>query len=254
MATPLYFLVGIRPHQFAPNGKLCRSLIDSRGLPFEDLTDAGQLSICEIPGSGPGGKSGVIVCALPVSGIVPKRIGYHPREQDWHQIDDGLWIGLDKIEPPTPEELQRRRMHRGHVLTLGDGQAWEIPVVRRPLDGSTDLPCGYQLSGGRWLESIKPQFKPLWEEAGEVHRDCRELGFDRLLGYALNVLAINYRVGSNEQNLLGLIDSTNWVEILVLSFDQPLIDEVQKKRPDTASEPLSSSPGTQADSPDTAPA
>ena len=66
--------------------------------------------------AGPGGESGVLVCASDVRST-PKVGDY-----DWRKCDGGAyWVGCHKRERPRPEDLATAHLHPGHPVQMGDG-------------------------------------------------------------------------------------------------------------------------------------
>lgn len=238
MSQPLYFLPGVN-WQRGQSLSITRSIIREAGLAeiFNDVSEDHVGWNC-LAGRGPDDKSGTIIFYVD-NREPPKRLGYYPDEQHWQAIGDGsqLWVGIDPSLPPTPDELKRKRTHSGYTIELGDGNRYEIPVVRRP-DNSTNLPTDMVFdAAGKLQEPIKPAYEKYWEASAEV---CQwffggdEVTFDkaRALRLAIEVLGLNYRYGNAEHTALRLIDTTNWMAILAFSVDMPRVrseQEAQKK-------------------------
>lgn len=281
MTAPLYFLPLRGSELVAQSGRLARGVLARFGLDetLADVETVEQAIVTEVTGAGPTGKSGVILCGLPVGGHAPFKTGYDPRIQDWAPLGaaDGAWLGLEKGNPPTPAELARRRQTRGYGIELADGLAWQIPIVRRP-DGSTELPrhLGWDAQG-RFETRVKEAHRRLWEDAAEVcdwmfepgatafqPRERVVTSLDQALDRCVAALALNYRYGRAEQSRLGLIDSTNWASVLAALVDLPLYlalaEWTEKKSTDHTSGETSSagaessSPGGREVSPTTGPA
>lgn len=242
MAQPLYFLPGIYRAQLCPGERLARSLLAARGLGeiFDDVGQGGRqdFATCELAGRGPGDKSGTVLCYQTPSGAVPRRVGYYPAEQAWHQVDDGLWIGLDTDDAPRPEEMARRKQFSGYRPELGDGQEWLVPIIRRP-DGSTELPTDmFWDAAGAVQEPIKERYRAYWDETAEVADWFFVEGasdqFDKARAFSLAVRAIglNYRFGRAEQNLLRVVDAGTYLTVLGCTVDiikANAVQEAQKK-------------------------
>jgi len=65
---------------------------------------------------------------------------YRPESQDWFPsphwlgIPEGRhWVGWDRANPPTPEELQIDEDNEGAEVLLGDGNMWHIAPDEKPL-------------------------------------------------------------------------------------------------------------------------
>jgi len=257
---PLYFLAGVTPATLTPgNGqhvRLCRSLLSSRGLAdvFADVAE-GEYSSFELPGRGPCDRVGTILAYNTPAGQAPRRLGYWPEEQQWTQVGDDLWIGIDPAGPPTPEELRRKRQFDWWQAVLGDGAKYSIPVIRRP-DGSTGLPTELYVHPltGRLEEPIKARYRRYWDESAEVADWFFNGGFDgetssftkaRALALAVDALSINYRYGPLEQSVLRLVDSENYLTVLSATVDvQGVVAAGQQKKSGDAAD-LSTLPGPQ---------
>lgn len=234
MSQPLYFLPNLRGAQIA-SIPLMRGVLKERGLTdiFADV-HFDQITRCELTGRGPDDKSGCILTYQRHDGQVPRRLGFYPQEQTWTPVGDGslVWFGIDPSEPPTPEDMRRRKQHNGYRLTLGDGAEWTIPVIRRP-DGSTELPTDMHWdAAGRFCEPIKPAYEAYWRESAEVaewffgNTDLTRLPPVHCVELGIRALSINYRFGVNEQNALRVIDRENYLTLLALTVDMPRAEEI----------------------------
>jgi len=261
-AAPIYFLPDLSLPQILVAGRLSREVLESRGLDevfvAGDVDSDRDVSCFDLSRNGPGGRSGVLLCAIPIDGLPPKRLGYYPDEQTWEPLDPpGAWLGHDPRSLPTPDDLRRRTLHDGFDLQLG-GQTWIIPTVRQPFDGDTALPQRYTRRSGKWLGEIEERYRGIWQWSAEIHSQMKERGadfdLDEVLSYCVAVLGLNYRVGYAEQAILGLLTTTTFGEICLASFGIDPREAAKKngaaKTPDTES----SSPGSTAATEPTAPA
>jgi len=226
MAPPLYFFPKTTLAEFAPDGRIRRECLRKLGLEetFADVRGAEDCSLQQMDAAGPHGHSGVFLLANPTDGRPPTRFGYYPDFQSWHQRD-GFVVGLDREQPPAPEDLVRKKVIRGYALELSAGM-FEIPVLRDP-DGGTLLPRDLRYGDDGGVEQpVKESYRGLWDQFGEVV----DWFFDpagkatlsinaHTLDLCVKALAVNYRVGRVEQDLLGLVDSETWVPILFASID-----------------------------------
>lgn len=232
MSQPLYFLPGLRASA-AESIALRKGVLKERGLldVFADVPQE-QQPLQELPGRGPGGLAGCLLCYTTPKGDIPRRWGYYHKEQSWTPVGDGslLWIGVDTAEPPTPEGMARRKQYGGYLVTIGDHE-WQVPVIRRP-DGTTELPCSMLWDAtGKLIEPIKPAYEACWrefEEAAKWYYEGVSLDLSRGLELAVKALSLNYRFGRNEQNVLQVIDREMMQTILALTVDAPTF-ESQKK-------------------------
>jgi hypothetical protein len=244
MAPPIYFFPAVRLSQILADGRLNRTFLETRGLErtFRDVADPRRdASLFELTAAGPGGASGTMLCALPVSGDAPPRLGYFPDQQQWTEFrefgqpEHAYWVAIDKEHPPTPDDLRRRVTFAGYDVELA-GQQWHVPVIRNP-NGGTGLPTTWKVAaGGVVQESIREEWRLLFESFGRAIFLFNDpdgpypLEIDRAeaLELCLDALAVNYRVGLAEQNLLGLIGSETWAVVLAVSVDFPVFADVYR--------------------------
>lgn len=189
------------------------------------------------PGPGPGGAPGAVATV----GTPPHPVCVEGIE--WQDCGR-YWLGHNPASPPTPAELERDDAVDGHFVRLADGNDWLVPVARH-YDGSTPLPRPI-----RWHH--ERGFEP-----GEVvkrHRDLfagAQLVWDALMGadesgaYTVNTeydllavaLGTNYRIGPAEIGALGLLETTNRIDVLRALCDWPAIEELVKKKEGAAGQP-----------------
>ncbi|MBL9125834.1 MAG: hypothetical protein JNG90_19490 [Planctomycetaceae bacterium] len=267
MAGVMYFLPDVYTAQLVRGREISRALLASRGLD-EVLADRRTIdltSVFDLTRRGPGDRCGAMLVPLPNSGEAPARMMYEPEFQEWQPGWDPqqLWLGRDRSEAVTPGGLARTQQFRGYDVELADGQVWHVPIVRRP-GGSTELPRAIRFGAPGMMElSIEQQYQALWHDLlPALEFLCSEGGrveLEPLVSLAIRVLGVNYRFGLQEQNLLQLVDTTNWQRILEAAIDWPLVEEkiaeLQKKTSEESPLPAESMPpGPPAGSPTIAPA
>ena len=258
MSQPLYYLPKINRQRVRPDqGQLNLTLLTELGL-GSIFSDCNSLTVRagDVTSGGPDGGSGVIICYQTPKGSIPDRDGYVPSQQTWHDCGE-FWIGLDNNSPVVPEDLVRESQNDGYAIALG-GREYVVPVVRRE-DDTTLLPRDIQLNPAR--EVLKAQFQKNWDDSAEVIEWAqnnswpKELdGVAHAVELAVSVLGINYRYGVHEHNAIGLIDSTNWLKVLVCSSDFPKLKEIDESQKKTESPTLglvNGSPTPEDSSPDT---
>ena len=215
------------------------------GMAFRPLTQ----------GKGPSGGAGVIVCR-------PRKHnpGYYPERQEWRQVKSGdgapaYWLGTWKDARPGPADLQREPLLDGHLVKLGDGNEWLVPVARllpealvhSPEDGWSTC----RLEAYAWLWDIAETF---WEEfAASVQESTTPADGERVAvklsdasDMAARVLGANYRVGLPEISGLGLFRTDTPVDILLALCDWPTL---RKKAEALAREGASTEPASASGSP-----
>jgi hypothetical protein len=255
---PVYFLPNVSPGQVVdatgPAGKINRKVLQAHGLLgiFGDLRGKGDITISNGKVEG---KSG---CLLAYG--APDKFT-NPASLEW--IEGPAWIGYDKDNPPTEEDLRRKRLVGGYKIEGEDGQSWQVPIIRRP-DDSTELPCDMYYEVGVLKEPVKEAYKEFWDATAEVaswfFNDSGEFGGDsfskqKAFDLAVQALGINYRFGHQEQRVTKAVTSENFILILSYTVDYPrqrLVHELSKKNLSPQSTP-NTTPGTGDDLPTTAP-
>jgi hypothetical protein len=204
---------------------------------------------------------------MPASGKAPVRVGFHPKFQTWKAVlGDRVWVGVDNEHPVEPDDIVRKKTRSGYSPEL-QGQPWLIPVINGP-SGSTNLECEWEWDeAGKVRETVASTYKDLWESFASVQDllfDANAVTFDMDMQESgdrcIDALAINYRFGPVEQNILKLIDSDTWVMILMCAVDYPLYRESldfesqKKTTADVAEDSSPTLPGSEDSCPTTDPA
>jgi hypothetical protein len=161
-------------------------------------------------------------------------------------------------------------MLSGHLVTLGDGQRWRVPIARA-IDAEAELltygnvlPRAVDVDDdGEWTPAgTVARYAPLWEIAtsywhARVHAEELDEGikfdFAGERDAALAALAANYRIGKAEVGLLGLFNDQAILQILDALIDMPTFEAWCKKKLAAASVGSSTGAGPAASLPATNP-
>ncbi len=201
-------------------------------------------------------REGMLFCDGALLGEA--QFAYVPDRQNWIDIGNGLSIGyFTDDDRPTPKERLRKDAMRGHLVTLGDGNDWLVPIARQwtsvdPPAQQIALPAAFQLNfqTGEWEASeIVPKYQRLWEiceqfsdhQVAEIARSIEGVEGDEIaqvsltmvdaLPLACEVLAVNYDLTPIEISALGLMQSDiGPVDVLLALIDQPTFDDLYQKK------------------------
>lgn len=232
MSSLLYFFPG---SEIVPSGKPPRSMGQ------EPILAGGSWSHW-FPCSGPEDSSGCVIAIFPEGkdGVEP-RGGYYPQEQEWtaiHQHENApadYWIGYERDNPPTPEDLIRRDAIGGWPVRLADGLDWQVPVLPA---GRTTLPRRFLFSAGKASLVVKEPYRSLvergekWYECARVSPEGQWPGIDETYLFACDLLRCNYYLSRDEVSALALIDSHNVMRVIEAALAVPMFqqeDEARKK-------------------------
>lgn len=192
---------------------------------------------------GPGERTGALVS--PTAGSAE----YLPYRQRWIKLsgtdEAGVWLGVDTLTPPKPQDLARGTVQPGHMVTMGDGNAWEIPVARLAT-GVSGLPRRRVITDdGTRAWQVLDAYQALSDFAGKVWElvNGRLPGLpddevDRMCGAAM---AVNYRMGDAEAIQMGLFTDESVRATMRALVDWPTIKEIIEAEKKAAS-PIT--PGT----------
>ena len=275
MSAPLYFFPALRLADLLGQDALNRAVLDRYGL-ADILGDVpvGKLSRQEMTtAAGPGSKSGSLITTN-TAGQPPVRFGYHAEFQEWIKVlaEPELWVGVDKEHRPTPEDLARPNMLDGYPVTLADGNAYQVPIIRSVELSRGSLPREmYYGPTGEFQMEIHRDYKALWERSAEIWDfmvpddsqepdDSKSMLFSTILDHCLAVLGVNYRYGRHEQAALRLIHTgkDTWEKVFEACIDGPFLATVvaaaKKNEDPPPPATASTSPGPEDSGPNTGPA
>lgn len=269
MAAPLFFLPGVvHAEELLDNERLRPELLRARHLDrvLADVAGKDFLGIVYLSGRGPGGLPGTVICAQPVHGRMPRRLGYYPQEQVWEVagpgMEDLLWVGIDPTEPPQAEDLARVHQVPGQWVTLGDGGSWLIPVLRR-VDNTSELPQEVAFDAQRKATfRIRAAYLEEWIASARSLRlfyavpDEPPLSSMEAAERALAILTINYRFDWFLQNRLQVLDRDRNVGVLGASVDLPMVSQLMAELATQKKTASAASPATEVTlpgSPDSCP-
>ncbi len=173
------------------------------------------------------------------------KVGYFPSTQTWIKAPGADWfIGWHNDSPPMPADLQRAELLPGHAVTLDDGNAWTIPIVRL-VTGDIGLPQRLGLDDNgqvvkkpldRYAEltAIAEELWTLLQGQQEAAASSLEIDWD----YGIKALATNYYLSGQEISALGLFTEKKLGEAVLALVDFPTLKllvkelaETQKKKP-----------------------
>lgn len=189
-------------------------------------------------GPGPGDAAGLLIAVSPGPAGKQARCRYRPEEQEWRSIGDPAthWLGWQKDEPPTSVDLARVTHYLGHPVKLADDAEYLVPLVvphgrktmRRNRDGTWLCPMPRNT---RLTADCMRYYESLW--FGGTDRPTQS----ELADLACRGLAVHYRLGPNEIEMLGMFDWPAVERCLGAMLDVPSIvaeNEARKKNEDAA--------------------
>lgn len=209
----------------------------------------------ELRGSTPDGSIGVL-CVLG-----GEQIGYYPDRQTWRRMRDGVWCGMWNDSPPTLDELAVVAPLAGHEVQMRDGRRWQVPIAREwSSETSSYVPrvpaaLDYDVDAQAWIRgAVEARFIRLWEVSGKridsLFGSGESLTVAAATDWALDALAVNYRISHVEASMLRLFDDQGLaaLEVLDACCDVPTMREwlQQQKKTDPAAGELNLSDGVAA--------
>lgn len=184
--------------------------------------EGGGVTTCEILKGGPDKGSGVIVTTD--KNLKPE---YKPDGQIWEQavfLGKGklnFWVGLDKENPPKPEDLKRSEMIGFYSPRLGDGNEWLIPTGRVYPEG-TPLPKVRRIDEeGKIKRIVKDRYLELYTAADKVWSVTAEkenITDTEEWEICRTALQANYRISDTEISMLNLLDETSAMKLIFVAL------------------------------------
>lgn len=187
--------------------------------------------------AGPGGGDATLLIR---EGGKASQLYYKPDEQEWKlSLNGKFYVGYYNASPPSEPELRREVQMAGHEVELGDGAFWLVPVARVIVGGSR-LPQSLMLgSKGEVIAEALPQYAAFSAKVEKVWQDFEgELGLKdgdeqltmtERMQIAIESLGLNYAIGADEVNALGLLTTQNLSKVLAAVIDVPTVMKLMKK-------------------------
>jgi hypothetical protein len=179
---------------------------------------------------GPDDQPGTVLFPMSPGVDIPKVPGFVPETQSWHQppgASPRFWLGFDG-DPPRPEHFARSTQVLGYVMPDAHGRSWAVPMIRgldRPYGA---LPCDYEF-GEDFLpaEVLRAQYRSLWNDsarAWDAYDESKGMPDSFAAQFVARCLAVNYRVGPAELNLLGELGLSVFDKRSVMTFAGCAVD------------------------------
>lgn len=250
----IYWIAGARTPDAA------REALEAAPVAIAPITKDDKVGVHDSPGPPDGKRPGYAAAPVPPA---PGRAAtplYRPEDQKWLKVpspDDGpeIWVGFDTTAAPTPADLARPKQMRGHPVTLDDGNAWIVPILRLWIaqDGSPTYICtlmGKRELGedGKWQRGMpSPDRTALWDYIDarpELVRKATDMLANRSVdatpdmpvfdddidtSMAVALLGINYHIGNIEAALLDLLAHSATGHIFNAAEDLPGFEVLIKK-------------------------
>jgi hypothetical protein len=275
--TPRYFFANASLADFCTGDQIRPEFLAAYELAWawRDITHKGQVS-CYEHNRGPGDQPGLFVWIHP-----GKELRYLPGKQHWHEcqaappplvrdgtaLDRRVWLGIDEGQEVQPADLKREQLTGGWKVSLYEElEPVIVPVIRSPRRDRINIPQRMHFdAAGQVVLTVREQWHWLWDGVGRawdvLTGNGEAFGYAEGLQLALDVLAVNYRYSRYEQEVLGWLDTSNWLDVLYTATDVGLVRELlaaetDKKKAVPTPAPASSTaePGSPAASPSIDPA
>jgi hypothetical protein len=146
-------------------------------------------------------------------------------EQTWKEVAEhpGLFVGMWNAHKPTEEDLRRSPFAvDGKSSQMLNGESWTLPLLMYDTGNGPDhrLPSSMDYEHGEWVRRVREEYKEIGALAlrmyDAIDDSLRAIEEKRAPKYNLTVkayvefvvagLSVNYRVGREEVEMLGLID------------------------------------------------
>ncbi len=152
----------------------------------------------------------------------------------WTKMTDKeVWVGFSEQDKPAPEDLARPLMHMSNPVKFADDNMWQVPILRI---GGTDDECYFKKEltkeGSQWVKGrVTKEYAEIfrracqaWDEFILEEEDVTEgteMNISGAWDLAIDALALNYRISSDEISALGLWDTEIGTAVFLACIDWP---------------------------------
>ena len=221
MASFLYFVP--RAQGIVPN----RALLEPLGL----WGALGGRSVEAVPSDGPENLRGLLLLD---PGEAVERRRFDASGQVWTPevaAAPRYHVGAWRDALPGPDDLGRASPPIGWSVTMGDGRSWLVPAARIFPEG-TQLPATLILGPDGLSREIRPEYaalSALAERLWGIFETGGPVPFRDLADGAIQALAVNYRLGAAEVNLLRLFEESVLINVAKAMVDMPTVTAVAEE-------------------------
>ncbi len=193
---------------------------------------------------GPGGEAGQLFYVEQPGSPRRPLVSVDLATQTWTEASrDGekppgrYWLGYWTDDPPAPDDLQRPTLIDGQLVELCDGRQWAIPVAdflpkRLTFDRETGEETevvatkheAFTVEANRLFEHF------LSEDLVKVVEGEHVVSVPNGLRFAIDALAVNYRVNRDLVDMLGLIGKHEAFAVAEVATGLRMIGEASQKK------------------------
>ncbi|MCL2647732.1 MAG: hypothetical protein FWD61_12100 [Phycisphaerales bacterium] len=171
--------------------------------------------------------------AGPHAGVIVAAGNWQPDLATTTEWGDGgggkFWLAIEGGggRGPKPEDMERELGISGSVITLADGKQWRVPRIRtwdrEKMAYLPNLPQALSPVGGeRYEPKVVPAFAAIDALADRIFKAfaaAETVSVEQLFADAVSFLSLNYRIGVEEAAMLGMMDETDAVRVLMTAID-----------------------------------
>lgn len=212
------------------------------------LDDSVSCMWADALGGTPDGQRGLLVffdCPMATHTCSPR--GINLEAQEWREaakcgdLERGrFWIGWNRENPPTPEDLVRTDTTPGESIQLLDRNYWEIAV-----QSFVPHRRGIDLETGREVRRPQTAFKPFVDRCKELEeqflsedKDAIEIEGETIrmpgdFAFCSQALAINYRIVPDLVDALELVGDEELFHIVTAAIGIKTMAAIQREKKTT---------------------
>lgn len=176
----------------------------------------------------PTGAPGLFV-AVGSGWLEGERVGYFPAEQEWAEIEDGVWVGI--LNTATPSDFYRRElspdirnaaMMANAMGVTTDRGCWMIPVAMIDAE-NCQLPTVDRYEKGAWKTAPRPAFQQIARDALAAYRHEigeQELTREEQREICIRALQVNHALTGPELSIMGVLFPDAYDTILGILTDR----------------------------------
>lgn len=171
---------------------------------------------------GPDDKRGMLATPFDAGTSPAEFIQYMPERQEWTEIEDGVYLGIDR--DAAPEHFLREEIANPKYLINNDRGSWMIPVALLDAE-DCGLPQQDIFKKGQWHSVPRPAYRELADRATHLYQveqgEENDPGREWLRETAVLAIGCNYALTAAEMAALDLLHTEAYNSIASILTDQP---------------------------------